>query len=68
MVFWKIQAVVFGHLLSRKGRQLEKVNPKVVKRVVRAQDKKEKPVVRGMTVLSKQKLKCRGVTSFWTLF
>ena len=33
--------------LTGKGRQLEKVNPSVVKRVVRAQDKKEKPVVQG---------------------
>lgn len=33
--------------LTAKGRQLEKVNPTTVKRVVRAQDKKEKPVVAG---------------------
>ena len=33
--------------LTAKGRQLEKVNPTTVKRVVRAQDKKEKPVVTG---------------------
>jgi restriction system protein len=33
--------------LTAKGRQLEKVNPTTVKRVVRAQDKKEKPVISG---------------------
>jgi restriction system protein len=33
--------------LTAKGRQLEKVNPTTVKRMVRAQDKKEKPIVAG---------------------